>query len=225
VSLVAALIDLVLPRRCVGCGSFAGALCPQCLPPPDCLNPLAGVWAAGPYDAALRTALLAYKERGRRDLADHLGRLLACSVAAALNCGPGPPGRAVLVPVPSARSVVAARGGDHVVRLARQAAMRTGLRVVRDALDLTRAVQDSAGLRTGERVANLAGAMTARAPLTGVSAVIVDDIVTTGSTLSEARRALTAAGWAITGAAVVAATQLRHRGESLTPLAAPSNTV
>jgi predicted amidophosphoribosyltransferase len=37
----------------------------------------------------------------------------------------------------------------------------------------------------------------------------VDDIVTTGATLREAARALTSAGWQVSGAAVIAATQRR----------------
>jgi orotate phosphoribosyltransferase len=40
--------------------------------------------------------------------------------------------------------------------------------------------------------------------------LIVDDIVTTGATLTEASRALQAAGWQVCGAAVIAATKLRR---------------
>lgn len=224
-SAFAALVDLVLPRRCVGCGSTLEALCPGCAPGDGCLAVGVHTWAAGVYDGGLRAALLAYKERSRRDLAEPLGRLLARAAAAVVESGPGPPGSVVLVPVPSARSVAAARGGDHVLRLARRAAVGNRLRVTRDALTLTRVVRDSAGLGTAERSLNLAGAMVAALPPPGTAALIVDDIVTTGSTLREARRALETAGWPVVGAAVVAATPLRRRGGSLIPLAAPSITV
>ncbi|MBN9618361.1 MAG: ComF family protein, partial [Actinobacteria bacterium] len=117
----------------------------------------------------------------------------------------------VLVPVPSRRSAAAARGGDHVVRLARRAAAGAGLRWSADVLSLTRAVRDSAGLGAGERRTNLDGAMTARPPRPGMAAVIVDDIVTTGATLREATRALQSAGWPLVGSAVVAATPRRTR--------------
>jgi predicted amidophosphoribosyltransferase len=186
----------------------------------------AGAWAATPYDGPIRAALLAYKERGRRDLAGALAALLARAGRAALAAGgPDPPQRIVLVPVPSARSAATARGGDHVRRLARRAAVATGLRVAPDALRLTRAVRDSAGLDSGARSANLADAMAAVPAPPEVSALVVDDIVTTGATVREARRALQAAGWPVTGAAVVAATPRRAPGGSATPLAAPRNTV
>jgi predicted amidophosphoribosyltransferase len=228
-NLLAALLDLVLPRRCAGCGSPLGALCPSCVPRQPVQRAAAGSWAAAVYDGATRAALLAYKERGRRDLAGPLALLLARGVCAALVAERSPPGVGVLVdvvliPVPSARSAAAARGGNHVLRLARRAAARCGVRVAGDVLALTRTVRDSTGLGPQARTANLAGAMTARPPRRLGAAVIVDDIVTTGATLREARRALHAAGWQVLGAAVVAATP-RRAGELAGPLAAPRNTV
>ncbi len=207
-SLLAALADLVQPVRCVACGSTSGALCAGCLPQLPAFRSR-DAWAAAPYDGAVRTALLAYKERGRRDLAAVLGGLLARSVTAALGANRDPPGRVVLMSVPSARSVAATRGGDHVLRLARRAAPACGARVAGDALTLTRAVHDSAGLTAEQRVRNLGGAMAARPARPGLVAVLVDDIVTTGATLHEAHRALAAAGWPVLGAAVVAATARR----------------
>ena len=208
-TLLAALIDLVLPQCCVGCGRDGAALCASCASSRLVRLDAAGlpVAAAGDYAGGLRTALLAYKERGRRDLAGPLGELLARAL---------PRGAATLVPVPCAHAVARARGGDHVLRLARVAARHVGVRVATP-LRLNRAVQDSAALGRRERARNLHEAMVAMpARRPGEPAVIVDDIVTTGATLREAARALECAGWAVRSAAVVAATARHGAGTSIT---------
>jgi predicted amidophosphoribosyltransferase len=208
VPLVDALTDLVLPRSCVGCGWPGQAWCAGCRRTEVVRADAGGlpVLAAGEYTGALRAALIAYKERGRRDLARPLGELLARAVRR--------PEPVVLVPVPSAPGVARARGGDHVARLARIAGRCAGARVA-TSLHLGRPVSDSAGLNRSDRARNLHQAMVAGPPPRAHrTAVIVDDIVTTGATLREASRALEAAGWAVCAGAVVAATARRPSGTS-----------
>lgn len=208
--LLADLLDLVLPRRCAGCGAASGTLCAGCRPAGPPL-PVGGlevpVAAAATYAGGLRRALLAYKERDRRDLAAVFGALLAAAVAAVPTAAAT--GRLVLVPVPSSPAARAARGGDHLRRLAARAGRRTGLRVASQALTLVRVPRDSAGLTVAERAANLARAMAATPAPPGATALVVDDVVTTGTTLAEAVRALRAAGWPVAGAAAVAVTPRR----------------
>lgn len=202
----------------MGCGAPAVALCAGCRPsaPPFWVpHPTVAVCAVAPYAGSFRTALLAYKERGRRDLAGVLGELLAQAV-------PARPGL-LLVPVPSTRAAIATRGGDHVRRLAGRAARASGARVAAGALRFTRTVEDSAGLNVAERRRNLGHALTARPGPLGMSALLVDDIVTTGATLAEAHRALAAAGWPVAGAAVLAATPL-HRAAPGAPIGSAQRT-
>jgi predicted amidophosphoribosyltransferase len=223
VHLAASLTDLVLPVRCLACGRAHVALCRHCVPlgPLVPLAPLPdgglggghGGYAAAPYAGVLRTALVAYKERGRHDLAPPLGALLGAAVTGVLAQGelwrrPG----VLLVAVPSARASARARGGDHVARLARLAAGGAGLSSVR-ALSQVRRIRDSAGLGAAQRQVNVSSSMAACPPAPGAAAIIVDDIVTSGATLTEAARALRLAGWPVLGAAVVAATPHpdRHR--------------
>lgn len=178
------------------------------------------VVGAAAYEDALRRAVLAYKERGRRDLAAALGELLGGAVGGVLGAARPPP-PVVLVPVPSSAAARAARGYDHLRPLARRAARRWGIAVAPDVLRLVRAPADSAGLGIAARAANLHQAMRAAPAPAGASAVVVDDVVTTGATLREAARALRAGGWPVLGAATVAVTPRRHGRGTLVPLAAP----
>jgi predicted amidophosphoribosyltransferase len=207
---LAELADLVLPVRCLRCAAPGAVICLDCLGPVepfevDFPSGQVPIWAAGRYEDGLRAAILAYKERGRRDARRTLARLLTGSANAAAG-GAAP---VVLVPIPSARAAARVRGGQHVLRLARSVAADVGAPVAPDALRLTRSTRDSAGLSVEERRTNLAGALSAARPparAEAVSVVVVDDVVTTGATLAEAIRALSAARWPVVGAAVIAAT-------------------
>jgi predicted amidophosphoribosyltransferase len=212
---LADLADLVLPRVCGGCSAPGHALCLACRRllgapfgwrPTPCPPGLPHLVSAAAYDGEVRSALLAHKEHGRRGLTRPLGEALARAVAAL-----GPPGGVLLVPVPSSRAAVRARGQDHARRLAAAAARELPGCRARPLLVPARAVADQSGLDSRQRAANLAGALRARQPLPGVRVVVVDDVVTTGATLVEAARALRAAGADVRGAAVVAATA-RRRG-------------
>ena len=224
--LLEALLDLVLPQACAGCGQAGTRWCPACAAAlaAAASAPL-GSWApdpvpagfpraaaAAPYAGSVRGALLAHKERGQLGLVRPLGAALAAAVRLL-----APPPGLVLVPVPSDRRVVRARGHDHARRLAGRAAgelRRTGLPVqMASLLVQVRVVSDQAGLSASGRRANLAGAMRARTSLTGLVVVVVDDVVTTGTSLAEAARALAAAGAQVHGAATVAATA--RRGQKL----------
>ncbi|MGW2419368.1 ComF family protein [Streptomyces sp. NPDC001709] len=202
------LTDLVLPADCAGCGAPRTVLCARCRAalcgrPPRRVRPVpepAGlpvVHAAAPYAGEVRSLLLAHKERGALALAGALGTALAAAVRAGLGAGgTGPP--VLLVPVPSARWAVRARGHDPVRRMALAAAgeLRRAGRPARVAAVLRqrRPVADQAGLDARRRLANLAGALEVTAGggrLLGAGhVVLVDDLITTGASLAEAARAL-----------------------------------
>ncbi|MFJ7065303.1 ComF family protein [Streptomyces sp. NPDC101115] len=209
---------LVLPVSCGGCGRPRTALCPSCeaeltgsgprrvRPSPEPAG-LPVVYAAAPYEGGVRALLLAHKERGALPLAGPLGSALAGAVtAAAGGLGATGGGFLLLVPVPSSRRSVRARGHDPTRRIALVAAgrlRRTG-RAARllPVLRQRRAVADQSGLGARGRLANLAGALEVTAGgrrllgaavRAGGRVVLVDDLMTTGASLAEAARAVTAA--------------------------------
>ena len=226
------LADLILPRECAGCGesrsrSALPGLCTLCAlslsgPPLTARLPRREEWLGGPvppvhalarYLDPVPEIIIAQKEHGRLDLARPLGEELArAAEAAAAGADP-----LWLVPVPSTRAATVHRGQDPMLRMARVAARR--LResgrsaAVLPALTHRRKVADQAGLGRAARAENLAGALAVRNAsarlLRERAVVLVDDVVTSGATLAEAARALSAAGNAPVGAAVLAAARLR----------------
>ena len=222
-------LDLLVPAHCVGCDHPHTQLCPDCRELLEGAEPtparpsaappgLPEVFAATPYAGAVRQILLAHKERGALRLARPLGTALAATVRCAVPAGAASRAQPLLlVPMPSARATVRARGHDPTLRLARAAAAALrGAGVpsrLLPALRQSRRVADQAGLGAAERQRNLRGALSVpphrRTHLGRGRIILVDDLVTTGATLTEGARALSEAGGDVLVAAVVAATVKR----------------
>jgi predicted amidophosphoribosyltransferase len=203
----AALADLVLPRTCAGCGVPGAVLCRRCgrlLTRPQLAAPrrfpvgFPPTVAAGAYDGPIRAAVLAFKERGRAELGRPLGTALALAVAgvvAGVVAGAPAAAPVLLVPVPPSAAGLRTRGRDHVRELTRCAVaeLRAAGIAAGEARLLHRRgrVRDSAGLSAAQRRANLAGTFVPAgpAPSRGLL-VLVDDVVTSGATLTEAARVL-----------------------------------
>ena len=182
------------------------------------LDPGAPVWALGPYSGPRRGAVIAAKERGRRDLAVPVGIALAGAVRTLRRWGElDPPGRRplVLVPAPTRPRAARRRGGDPVLRAARVAARHLGDCRVHPVLSMRLGARDSVGLSAARRQENLAGRIRATgaasalrgggAGAPGPAVVLVDDVVTTGATATESVRVLGAAGVRVAAVLVVAA--------------------
>ena len=112
-----------------------------------------------------------------------------------------------LIPIPSRKSATRLRGREFIVEMARPASEKFGL-PLRSPLSHGRRVRDQSGLNFQERRNNLEGAFVVER-VDGLygSAVLVDDLLTTGATLNEAARALRYAGIQVIGAVTAALAQ------------------
>jgi predicted amidophosphoribosyltransferase len=221
-AVTAALLDawgVVAPTSCSGCGAPDRALCPSCrLALAPVVRPARRgdfhAWAALEYSGMVRSVIGAYKDGGRTDAARALSVPLRSAVLAALSdrsatgrdAGQGP-GTVQLVSVPSSREAWRARGFSPVELILRRARLRTTPILQQVALS-----RDQVGLGREERGANKRETLAARRPLGGLRCLLVDDILTTGATLLEARRAVEQAGGIVVGAAVLAQTPRRMPG-------------
>jgi predicted amidophosphoribosyltransferase len=234
--------DLLLGTHCLGCASPGRLVCAgcaqalvvepfRCWPTPSPAG-LVEPWAATSYAGLARDLVIGLKERRLLPLVVPLSGLLAAAVEAAVETlvgadrlegttGTGDPVPWLLVPVPSRRATVRARGHDAVGAVVAAAAQRLRSRGhLVDAASLLRlrpGVVDQSGLDAGARHQNLAGSMTV--PGAGlrrlarghdrVRVLVCDDVVTTGSTLREAQRALECVGLVVRAGVCVAATPRR----------------
>lgn len=223
------LAAVLWPTACVGCGMADRDACLACLSEvrslevPDPRDVGVPCFARGPYAGALRAFLVALKHEGRTGLARELGAQLRLPLAAALACVHGP--RApVMVTMPSRRARTRQRGYRPVDLLLARALRGWRVRGWRvralrlRGLRATRGRTGQVGLGPRARAENahrIAVPRAARGALAGREVILIDDVLTTGASVTAAREALSAAG-AVVVAVVVLCTVERGNGEETT---------
>lgn len=215
-------LDLALPARCVGCGTEGPPFCSGCvvalderleLPagvpmglPSDVPAPLLQLEWCAPFSGAVRTALHELKYGGERRLAEPLGTAIARRWSRTTAGGD------VVVPVPVHAARARKRGYDQAVLIAEVAARQLNLPMA-PILERARATTAQFDLDRDRRATNVAGAFRLR-PTTGSRSpnhllrgrwiVLVDDVMTTGATLSSCAQPLLEAGALAVSAITVA---------------------
>ncbi|TWX40308.1 ComF family protein [Frigoribacterium sp. ACAM 257] len=203
----------VSPVSCAGCGAPDLELCDGCRDllrarPVEAVHAGLRVVTALRYEFEVREAVLAFKQHGRLRLAAQLGPALRAAVDLALPQGAPPTALVAVPPSPSGRR---SRGWDPVTTLARAAGVSASVGVL-----VVRPGRSSAQKRLDreQRARAREGSLRCRVDLTGRRVVVLDDVLTTGSTLQEARRALEEAGAEVVAALCLAATPLAARASS-----------
>jgi ComF family protein len=159
----------------------------------------------GAYDGALREVLHLFKYRGMRPLARPLGARLAEALAGEWQAADFD----AIVAVPLARARLRARGYNQAELLARELSRAVRMPCLSGACRRVRATPPQTGLTRAQRLENLRGAFAPgprAAALEGRRLLLIDDVFTTGATLSVCAQALRRAGARRVSALTVART-------------------
>ena len=204
------ILDLAFPARCPGCGREGRPICEACEPaidarlerpagipiglPSDVPPPLLQLEWCAPFGGVVRRALHELKYGGETRLAVPLGQAIARRWQ---RVGAGGD---LLVPVPVHAERRRRRGYDQAELIA-TAATQTLRLPISPLLERVRATTAQFDLDRRSRATNVTGAFALRpggprgpAPLGGRWIVLVDDVVTTGATLSACAAPLLDAG-------------------------------
>lgn len=210
---LANLNQLLFPARCISCSQLGETLCRVCREEwrykihivHIARNRAAelNVRASLLYSPIVQKVLLGAKESGRRacdQLISEAIRFGLRDFLSSQSCD-------YLIPIPSRASVVRKRGRSFIEEIAHTASSSFQIPVI-SPLAFQRRVRDQSQLSFGERWNNVEGAMVvkAKSSLSG-EVLLVDDLLTTGATLSEAARALRYAGFTVKGAVTAALAQ------------------
>lgn len=210
------VLDFALPPRCGGCGAIVDdvdSFCTDCWRKLEFLQggcercglPLKGteaetcgaclaqpprldrIRAAVAYDDISRSIALRLKYGRKIALARTMSRYMRPLVGEL-------PSDALLVPVPLHRRRLWSRGFNQSAIVARELSRRTGIPVAVDALRRTRATPPLKGMGMRQRRRTVAGAFRSTMDLRGQTVILVDDVLTTGSTANACARVLKRAG-------------------------------
>jgi len=215
-----ALLDLLFPPRCAGCGRSGSWLCSACISeiefiePPLCsrcglpsvenpclscqIDPLAiqGIRGVGYLRGPLKRAVYQFKYRQKRKLALPLADLMHHYLLE------NPLPAELIVPVPLHMDRLRERGYNQAALLARELSARSGLPLEEGSLVRIRETAPQVVLKADERRKNVRGAFRGQGEkLRGRQVLLIDDVSTTGATLEACAEALREKGvrsvWAL----------------------------
>lgn len=208
-----AVLDWIFPPHCAGCGKQGFVWCSDCQSEvqvigkkcPKCGLPQAGdelcadcqqempiyqemrSWAL--YQGSLKKALLGLKYKNNMPVGD----ALATQAAPTLDAQKWPID--LVIPIPLSRRRLGERGYNQAGLIAHPLALALGLPYAPKALTRWRDTHSQVGLTGKQRCENMRGVFRAEGErLRGRAILVIDDIATTGSTISSATEALLAGG-------------------------------
>jgi len=173
--------------------------------PDDCKIYCDGIICVGRYSNLLKKSIKKFKFSNKPSYYRTFGKLLALKVQNTPQLGD----LDVIIPVPLHKNRQRQRGYNQAELIARYAAGQLGLKCENSVLIKTVETKAQSLLSKSQRLGNLEGSFTVKSPkcVEGKSVLLVDDIVTTGSTINQCCKALKLAGAERIIAGVIATTR------------------
>lgn len=193
--MLAPLKDLIFPSRCFGCNNLGIDLCTKCRRfwnshlYHQYISGL-NIYSSIKYSPVAKSILLSAKESSIRK-ADDL--MIAALVDLVRRLPDSLLRDATLLPIPGSKRAIRKRGRDFIRVITIEVSKRTGI-PVSSGLQINRKLLDQSRLSAIDRNRNISGAFEFNGPKIKGEIFLVDDLVTTGSTLLEAKRALNTQG-------------------------------
>lgn len=195
------LNNLFFPIRCFGCRKLGIEICSDCRKfwnPHIYQRDLKGLKIVSTisYSPVAKNILLAAKESGNNSANEIIASAMLNSLSYIFDRYQV----SAIVPIPSQNLAIRRRGDDFISNLSLKVAKECGVATL-PILEHRRRVRDQSKLIAKDRLANLAYALsvnfTKQGNYSGENVVILDDLVTSGATMLEAKRALTKAGFVV----------------------------
>lgn len=220
------LLDFIYPPLCLGCGEEVDAkapVCENCLKiidkydRPICLTCNEFVYAGHTCPVCKEAGFLLYSYGDYRDpMAEIIkqfkfkgitypARLFSELIASHLGPQIDSLDADFLIPIPLHRSREYARGYNQATIIAQHLGLKLNIEVNDELLIREKKRKPQAKLTSEDRQANIAGVFrTTEDSQTTTRLILVDDVVTTGSTVMEARKVLISAGFTVPAAIAIA---------------------
>ena len=207
-TIVERILQILAPHPCCGCGRIGGLLCDDCKndiihePYCGCIvcgrsqslgicykhnSPIQRAFVVSERTETIRSLIERLKFHNTKGAAEVLADCLHTSL-------PLLPHETLIVSIPTVRSHIRQRGYDHAALIARHLARKRGLQYASPLRRETKTTQHIVNRKTRQSQAQHAFSLERGVSLTDRTVVLVDDIITTASTVMAAADILRASG-------------------------------
>lgn len=212
------LLDILFPTRCVGCGLLGARLCLSCGYNLPYIRVLRCIYCGRAsvngkthtacrsmgaidnqfsffhYRGTIRKIITDFKYRGSRDVFSELALALSVKKLSGLYRAISSISPAYFQPIPLHPNRLRSRGFNQAEIIARFCSYHFGYPVIDVLSRIVDTPQQATILGRSDRISNMKGAFLVHRIPPKSPIILVDDVVTTGSTVSEAARALKRSG-------------------------------